>query len=98
METTDNEMTKPESDGGSRTESQRIDSLNSESLPSSSPISRCIEEQPSGKVETEGAGSFKKPTLSDKLRELAQDKLLMAWWQVVSDKGRRVACVAASDG
>jgi len=31
-------------------------------------------------------------------RELAQDKLLMAWWQVVSDKGHRVACVAASDG
>lgn len=94
MGTTDNEMMKPESDGGSRTESQRcddnafslkgvcdnkasnsnlhhhakaVDSLNSESLPSSSPISRCIEEQPSGKVETEGAGSFKKPSLSDKL-------------------------------
>jgi hypothetical protein len=94
MGNTDNEMMKPESDGGSRTEShgcddnafslkgvcdnkasnsnlhhdaKAVDSLNSESLASSLPISRCIEEQPSGKVETEGAGSFKKPSLSDKL-------------------------------
>uniref|UniRef100_A0A6N2MRY4 Uncharacterized protein n=1 Tax=Salix viminalis TaxID=40686 RepID=A0A6N2MRY4_SALVM len=88
---TDNEMMKPESEGGSRTESHRCDdnalgvcdnkagnsnlhqvveaadSLNSESSPRSSSISRCIEEQLSGKVETEGAGSFKKPSRSDKL-------------------------------
>ncbi|KAJ6675607.1 ZINC ION BINDING PROTEIN [Salix viminalis] len=127
---TDNEMMKPESEGGSRTESHRCDdnafslkgvcdnkasnsnlhqvveaadSLNSESSPKSSSISRCIEEQPSGKVETEGAGSFKKPSRTDKLVFTRQGTVsgqiadgLVA--STVSDKGHEVACVAASDG
>ncbi|KAJ6722652.1 ZINC ION BINDING PROTEIN [Salix koriyanagi] len=98
---TDNEMMKPESEGGSRTESHRCDdnafslkgvgdnkasnsnlhqvveaadSLNSESSPRSSSISRCIEEQPSGQI---------------------ADGLVAS---TVSDKGHEVACVAASDG
>ncbi|KAH8516618.1 hypothetical protein H0E87_004822 [Populus deltoides] len=50
--TTDDEVMKPKA----------VDSLNSELLPSSSSIAGCIEEQPSGKVEIQGAGSCKKPS------------------------------------
>ncbi|KAF9687683.1 hypothetical protein SADUNF_Sadunf02G0118600 [Salix dunnii] len=54
-------------------------------------IAGCIEEQPSGKVEIEGAGSCKEPSLSARIAGgLAESP--------VSDEGHEAACVAASDG